>query len=197
MISDSLGPIIHFDGLRFLDTPSISATLARCRYIRTSTGQQSKWRQDNPDNCRPLTVAERTALALRAEHAGTALSAPPPPMLGRTEIAASRTAASVPPRIEHRLPRDEQSAPVEPPMVTGPHTPPTRDAIIIDGRPLLRQEDAAAILGVGVRTLQRWHKKNAGPPHIKIGRTVYYDPDELTAWVRANRSAAQKPGYSA
>src|SRR6185437_9861755 len=108
MISDSLGPIIHSHGLRFFDTPSMRAERARCLYIRTPT---AKWQRDNPDSCRPLTVAEQTALALRAEHAGEALSAAPLPMLG-SGIRPSRTAVALLPQTEHRLPKVAQSAPV-------------------------------------------------------------------------------------
>ena len=186
MISDSLGPIIHGDGLRFLDTASMSATRAKCLSFGKSTGQRPKWLRDNPDTCRPLTLAEQTALTLRTESAGAALSAVPLP---------SRTAVSVLPQTEHRLSKDEGSALVMPPTITSPQVPSARKEIIIDGRPLLSQQDAAAILGVSVRTLQRWNQDNAGPPQIKIGRRAYYDPHQVTTWVRSDRTAArQQPG---
>lgn len=196
MISDNLGPIFHSNGLRFLDTPSMPAKLARCRYIGTWTAQQPKWRRDNPDSWRPLTVAEQTALALRAEEAGGASSSVALPILGG-EIAPSRTAAPALPQAGHRHPKDEQSARVMPPVVTSAQAPSARDEIIIDRRPLLRQKDAARILGKSLRTLQRWHGDNAGPPQIKIGRGVYYDPDELMAWIRTDRTGAQKSQFPA
>ncbi|HEY7231776.1 MAG TPA: helix-turn-helix domain-containing protein [Pseudolabrys sp.] len=187
MISDSLGPIIHSHGLRFFDTPSMRAERARCLYIRTPT---AKWRRENLDSWRILTVAEQTAFALRAEHSGEGLSAAPLPMLG-IGTQPGRTAVALLPQTEHRLPEEEQSAPAVPPVATSRHVPSARNEIIVDGRSLLSQEDAAAILGVCVRTLQRRHKQHAGPPQIKIGRRVYYDPNELMAWVRANRTRAQ------
>lgn len=192
MIADNLGPIIHAEGLRFLDTPSTSMTRARCLYLRQSTRERPKWRKDNPDKARPLTAAEQAALASPAEHAVKALAPMPSPAVLSDELPNS-TADALLLQTENRSPQDEQSAPVMPPVVTNPQVSYARDEIIMDGQPLLRQEDAAKILGIGVRTLQRWHQKNASPPQIKIGRTVYYDPDELTAWVRANRSAAQMP----
>jgi hypothetical protein len=181
MISDSFGPIIHSHGLRFLDTPSMRAERARCLYIRTPT---AKWRQDNPDSWRILTLAEQTALKLRTEDAKAALPAVPLP---------SRTAISVPPQTERRLPEVQRSAPAMPSAVTGPQVPSARKEIIIDGRPLLSQKDTAAILGVDVRTLQRWNQDNYGPPPTRIGRRVYYDPQDVTGWVRGNRTAVRQP----
>src|SRR5947209_5040860 len=67
MVSDNLGPIIAGDGRRFLDTPSMSATRARCIYLGKLIREQPKWQRDNPDNIRLLTVAEQTALAPRTE----------------------------------------------------------------------------------------------------------------------------------
>jgi predicted DNA-binding transcriptional regulator AlpA len=182
MISDSFGPIIHSHGLRFLDTPSMRAERARCLYIRTPT---AKWRRDNPDSWRILTLAEQTALTLRTEDANAALSAVPLP---------SRTAVSVPPQTEGRLPEDERSARAMPSVLTKFPLPSARKEIIIDGRPLLNQKDAATILGVALRTLQRWNEDNYGPAQIKIGRRVYYDPRDVTAWVRGNRTVARQPG---
>jgi Helix-turn-helix domain len=192
MIGDNLGPIINSDGLRFLDTPLMRAERARCLYLGKLTRERPKWLRDNPDNARPLTAAEQAALASPTEHAAEALAPVPSPAL-LSEARPNSTADVLRPQTENRPHQDEQSAPVMPPVVTSPQVPSTRDEIIIDGRPLLTQQDAAGILGASVRTLQRWHQKNVGPLQIKIGRRVYYDPDELTAWVSSNRTPAWQP----
>jgi hypothetical protein len=157
MVSDNLGPIIFGDGMRFLDTPSMSAPRARSIYLGKPSRERPKWQQDNPDNCRPLTVAEQTALASRTEGA----------------------------QPEHRPFEDEQSAPVILPAVAGPQAQSTSDELIVEGRRLVSEQRAAEILAVGTRTLQRWNKRNIGPPQTKVGRRNFYDLEQLTNWLRA------------
>ena len=159
MVSDNLGPIIAGDGMRFLDTPSMSATRARCIYFGKLVRERPKWQQDNPDNIRLLTVAEQTALAPRTEGA-----------------------------VEAALPfEDEQSAPVRLPEVATPQAQSTSDELIVEGQRLVSEQRAAEILAVSTRTLQRWNKRNIGPPPTKVGRRTFYDLEQLTNWLRAQQ----------
>ena len=41
----------------------------------------------------------------------------------------------------------------------------------------------AARLGFSVRTLQQWRVKGEGPPFIKLGASVRYDPAAVDAWL--------------
>lgn len=49
---------------------------------------------------------------------------------------------------------------------------------------LLRRREAAAVLGIGERTLFSLTARGAIPSR-RIGRAVRYSPGELSAWVRA------------
>ena len=44
----------------------------------------------------------------------------------------------------------------------------------------------AAMLGVHVRTLDRWFLERRGPPRTMIGRRVFYRIDSVKAWLRSN-----------
>jgi hypothetical protein len=48
-----------------------------------------------------------------------------------------------------------------------------------------RPEELAADLGVSVRTLTDWRGKGEGPPHVKIGRQVFYPRIGFKDWVAA------------
>lgn len=55
-------------------------------------------------------------------------------------------------------------------------------------RSMLRPEAAAAYLGLAPQTLARWRCE--GPPFIRAGRAILYDPADLSAWLAANRFAS-------
>jgi excisionase family DNA binding protein len=48
---------------------------------------------------------------------------------------------------------------------------------------LLNQSEAAKILGLSTRTLERLRLTGEGPPFAKLGRRVLYRPADLNAWV--------------
>ncbi len=55
-----------------------------------------------------------------------------------------------------------------------------------DAKPLAKPEKAAEILAIGQRKL--WSMTNAGEiPHVRIGRAVRYDVDDLLAWIAARK----------
>lgn len=41
----------------------------------------------------------------------------------------------------------------------------------------------AARLGFSVRTLQQWRLRGGGPPYLKIGSAVRYNPDAVDVWL--------------
>jgi predicted DNA-binding transcriptional regulator AlpA len=48
---------------------------------------------------------------------------------------------------------------------------------------LLDKQTAANLLGVTARTLDRWHREQAGPPRIRLGRKIRYRRHSLENWV--------------
>ena len=51
---------------------------------------------------------------------------------------------------------------------------------------LLREQEAADLLSLSVRTLQSWRIRMAGPPFVQVGRAVRYRRRDLIAWIDAN-----------
>ena len=50
---------------------------------------------------------------------------------------------------------------------------------------MLKEAEAAEIVGVSVRTLQTWRVEGRGPKYAKLGlRAVRYDKDLLEDWLR-------------
>ena len=45
------------------------------------------------------------------------------------------------------------------------------------------EQQEAARLGVSRRTLQAWRVRGEGPPFVKLGRAVRYDPNAVDSWV--------------
>jgi predicted DNA-binding transcriptional regulator AlpA len=50
---------------------------------------------------------------------------------------------------------------------------------------LLRETEAAPILGIEVATLRRWRWAGRGPSFRKIGSAVRYDPADLDTFIAA------------
>jgi predicted DNA-binding transcriptional regulator AlpA len=59
-----------------------------------------------------------------------------------------------------------------------------------DADTLLREQDAADLLSLSVRTLQSWRIRMAGPPFVQVGRAVRYRRRDLIAWIDANTIGA-------
>jgi len=55
---------------------------------------------------------------------------------------------------------------------------------------LLCTEDAARVLGLAPQTLAILRVEGGGPKYVKLGRSVRYDPADLSAWVEANKRAS-------
>jgi len=53
-------------------------------------------------------------------------------------------------------------------------------------KPLLCPRDAAVLLAIGSRKL--WELTNCSEiPHLRIGRSIRYDPDDLDEWIRLRK----------
>jgi predicted DNA-binding transcriptional regulator AlpA len=55
-------------------------------------------------------------------------------------------------------------------------------------RRLLTEFDVAAATGLAVATLRRWRWQQTGPPWMKLGATVRYDPRALGDWLCSRRA---------
>ncbi len=54
----------------------------------------------------------------------------------------------------------------------------------------LDEAEAARVLHLGRRTLQRWRVTGEGPPYVRVGvRRVLYSADELRRWAEARTYA--------
>lgn len=61
--------------------------------------------------------------------------------------------------------------------------------------PILTTTEAAPKVGQSPRTLEDWRTKGIGPKFVKLGRKVFYRPEDLDAWIeeRAFTSTSEYP----
>lgn len=52
---------------------------------------------------------------------------------------------------------------------------------------VVREREAANLLGVSVAALQRWRHERRGPPFIRLGRCIGYQVSDLESYIGANR----------
>jgi excisionase family DNA binding protein len=55
---------------------------------------------------------------------------------------------------------------------------------------LLTEDEAADALRISVRTLQAWRMKEAGPPFVRVGRTIRYRRGHIKDWIKLNTCGA-------
>ena len=66
-----------------------------------------------------------------------------------------------------------------------------RDAGFIDD--LLDRWATAGVLGISVRTLDRWHRLGFGPPRIRYAGQIRYRLSSLARWVLSHETVPQSP----
>lgn len=49
--------------------------------------------------------------------------------------------------------------------------------------------EAAAYLGIPVNTLYQWRSRGYGPQGRRVGKYVKFDPEDVAAWFKKQRSA--------
>ena len=59
--------------------------------------------------------------------------------------------------------------------------------MIVIPSPLLTSENVAEWLGITVGALELRRKREQSPPFIRMGRTIRYDTDQVSAWIDAQR----------
>lgn len=57
--------------------------------------------------------------------------------------------------------------------------------MINDSEKLLREQDAAAMLAMSIKTLQAWRLRGGGPVFQKIGRSVRYSREAIQDFISA------------
>lgn len=48
----------------------------------------------------------------------------------------------------------------------------------------LNEKEVAALLGIGVKTVQRWRSSATGPKYRKLCGSMRYEVDDVEAWVQ-------------
>jgi excisionase family DNA binding protein len=55
---------------------------------------------------------------------------------------------------------------------------------------LLTSQEAAEVLAVAPRTLEKWREREQGPAYVKLGRAVRYRYGELRRWLASHTYTA-------
>ena len=156
---------------------------------RLSPSQQKEWLRDHPD--RHQTVAE--ALRDLQARAGTNVEAEPAEPRSTKSANEVRTSGEsggpLPVPGEDKRPPDKPATDTAPLTITNPErTAAAGHEIIIDDRRLVSELRLAEMLGRSPRTLQRRRNKHIGPPSTKIGRSFYYEINEVLEWIDRKKS---------
>jgi len=51
------------------------------------------------------------------------------------------------------------------------------------GEPLWTPDDLSGFLSIPEKTLREWRSKGYGPPWLKVGKHVRYEPDRVREWL--------------
>jgi predicted site-specific integrase-resolvase len=58
-------------------------------------------------------------------------------------------------------------------------------------REIVKRHDAAAMLGISTRTLQRWHRQGYGPARSR-GKRFHYFKSEIEDWIATHGSGGKR-----
>jgi excisionase family DNA binding protein len=58
---------------------------------------------------------------------------------------------------------------------------------------LLSVKDLSRVLQVPVSTIYQWRHRGEGPPPIRVGRHLRFDPADVSAWIEV-RKVGSSPG---
>ena len=73
-------------------------------------------------------------------------------------------------------------------------SPPTKTAESIDD--LVDRCEAARVLGIAIRTLDRWNRLGFGPPRIRYAGQIRYRLSSLARWVLSHETVPQSRAVS-
>jgi hypothetical protein len=57
---------------------------------------------------------------------------------------------------------------------------------------LLSEHDVARIVRLSVAAIRRWRLVNSGPPFLKLGSAVRYDPRALREWLTSHHAGGER-----
>jgi excisionase family DNA binding protein len=55
---------------------------------------------------------------------------------------------------------------------------------------LLTVQELGEMLGIPVKTVYRWRHRGEGPPPIRVGRFLRYDPADVSRWLDQRKAAS-------
>jgi len=58
---------------------------------------------------------------------------------------------------------------------------------------LLNEHEVADSCSISVLTLRKWRSQKRGPQYVKIGALVRYRPEDVDAWIVAQKSSDALP----
>ena len=58
---------------------------------------------------------------------------------------------------------------------------------------LLNEHEVADSCSISVLTLRKWRSQKRGPQYVKIGALVRYRPEDVDAWIGAQKSPDALP----
>ena len=61
---------------------------------------------------------------------------------------------------------------------------------------LLRTAEISDQTGIPVATLRWWRHRGEGPRSFKLGKTVFYDADDVATWVESEKAKSAKGGVN-
>ena len=61
---------------------------------------------------------------------------------------------------------------------------------------LLDTPSLAKKLGVQANTLEKWRVRGEGPPYVKIGRRIAYNPTDVHKWLEARTAHSTSEGFA-
>lgn len=56
---------------------------------------------------------------------------------------------------------------------------------------LITEDELAAALDVKTNTLQVWRSNGEGPAYVKLGKSVFYRPSDVSSWATTNTHKPQ------
>jgi len=151
---------------------------------RLSPSQRKEWLRNHPDRWQTREDFLRDRQA-RTENNVKAEPAEPSSATSATEVPAGGKSDGPSPALGEDKPQSDRivTNTVTPAIADRETTATSGDKIVVDNRRFISERRVAEMLGISLRTLQRWRKEGEGPRSTKIGRKPFYELDELQKWI--------------
>jgi predicted DNA-binding transcriptional regulator AlpA len=57
----------------------------------------------------------------------------------------------------------------------------------------LNEHEVANLMGIKVRTLQKWRQRDIGPRFRRLGKAIRYDLSDVESWIAAAPTGGGRP----